>query len=108
VGVAKIELERMIWRVFSVLAASAAPGERLATTLSEENGAAVLALPLTASLALHDDETLFAPDQGRGGVQPVSAMLGHGFALRLAMAEPARRADDWNGAAPRLLLPCPS
>lgn len=87
VGVAKIELERMIWRVFSVMAASAAPGERLATALSEENGAAVLALPLTASLALHDDETLFAPDQGRGGVQPVSAMLGHGFALRLAMAE---------------------
>lgn len=87
VGVAKIELERMIWRVFSVMAASAAPGERLATALTEENGAAVLALPLTASLALHDDETLFAPDQGRSGVQPVSAMLGHGFALRLAMAE---------------------
>ena len=87
VGVARIELERMIWRVFSVMAASAAPGERLATALSEDNGTAVLALPLTASLALHDDETLFAPDQGRGGVQPVSAMLGHGFALRLAMAE---------------------
>ncbi|MDF8334388.1 histidine kinase dimerization/phospho-acceptor domain-containing protein [Novosphingobium cyanobacteriorum] len=81
------ELERTLWRMLSVIAGAAAPGERLSIMLAAGAGYARLSLPLPAALALRDDATLFAPDGGRAGGAMGSAMLGSGFALRLAAAE---------------------
>jgi signal transduction histidine kinase len=82
------ELERTVWRMLAVIAGGAAPGERLNVDLSNESGQAQLSLTLPASLAIRDDEALFAPDTARGaGGILAPAMLGSGFALRLAAAE---------------------
>lgn len=87
VGVAQAELERTIWRMLSVIASAAAPGERLTIALDIGAGYARLVLPLPASLTMREDAALFAPDGGRGAAMPASSMLGSGFALRLAAAE---------------------
>lgn len=87
VAVEALELERTVWRMLSVIAGSAAPGERLSVSLGEGAGYARLVLPLPAALAMRDDTALFAPDSKGGGVIPGQAMLGNGFALRLAAAE---------------------
>lgn len=82
------ELERTVWRILAVIVSSAAPGERLAVELSTDGVRAQLALTLPATLAMRDDDALFAPDAGRnGGGFTAPAMLGSGFALRLAAAE---------------------
>jgi hypothetical protein len=82
------ELERTVWRMLAVIAGGAAPGERLNVDLSNESGQAQLSLTLPASLAIRDDEALFAPDTARGaGGILAPPMLGSGFALRLAAAE---------------------
>lgn len=78
-------LERSIWRLFSVIAGAAVPGEQLALSLEHIGRTARLAVQLPAALAQRGDDALFAPDSGSsaGG----AAMLGSGFALRLAAAE---------------------
>lgn len=88
VAIPEEELERTAWRLLSVVAGNAAPGERLAVTLSAAPPFARLALTLPASLAMRDDADLFAPDAGGSrGALPGPAMLGSGFALRVAAAE---------------------
>ncbi|MCX7283162.1 MAG: histidine kinase [Novosphingobium sp.] len=88
VTMAAEELERAGWRVLSVIAASVAPGERLSITLQPDRAGAQLVLALPAALYRLDDATLFAPDaSSTAGSPAVSAMLGNGFALRLARAE---------------------
>lgn len=88
VAFAAEEIERSVWRVLSVIASSVAPGERLAIALEEHATMAILTITLPAALRQLDDAALFAPDAG-GNTGPVSpsAMLGNGFALRLARAE---------------------
>jgi signal transduction histidine kinase len=85
------ELERTLWRLLLLIAGAAAPGERLTLSLKLSPGAnpsrALLALPLPAALAMHDDEALMAPDVTAQAVSGGAAMLGGGFALRLAAAE---------------------
>jgi hypothetical protein len=82
------EAERLLWRLLSTLTAAAAPGERLTLALagSDHDRVARVTMTLPQTLALRDDEALFAPDIARGGNSGVG-MLGHGFALRLAAAE---------------------
>ncbi|CAH0497328.1 histidine kinase dimerization/phospho-acceptor domain-containing protein [Novosphingobium sp. CECT 9465] len=88
VSFAPEEVERSVWRVLSVIAASVAPGERLGITLEALPDFATLAITLPAALQRLDDAALFAPDAGgSGGSFAASAMLGNGFALRLARAE---------------------
>lgn len=88
VAFAAEEIERSIWRVLSVIASSVAPGERLTIALEEQTTTAVLAITLPAALRQFDDAALFAPDaSGNTGPASPSAMLGNGFALRLARAE---------------------
>ena len=77
------DLERTLWRLFSLIGSSAAPGERLSLSLGASDGQARLKLPLPAMLAMRDDAALFAPETPTGG----ATMLGSGFALRLAAAE---------------------
>lgn len=88
VGMATDELERSVWRVLSVIAASVAPGERLTIALETGDQNAHLAIALPAALYRLDDTALFAPDvSGTAGSFAAPAMLGNGFALRLARAE---------------------
>lgn len=88
VAMAADELERSAWRVLSVIAASVAPGERLTITLETGDRNANLAIALPAALYRLDDTALFAPDvSGNSGSFAAPAMLGNGFALRLARAE---------------------
>lgn len=88
VGMATDELERSVWRVLSVIAASVAPGERLTIALETGDQTAHLSIALPAALYRLDDTALFAPDvSGNSGSFAAPAMLGNGFALRLARAE---------------------
>lgn len=88
VSFAAEEIERTVWRLLSVIATSVAPGERITIALDTGSAAASLAITLPASLAQLDDTALFAPDAPMGGGSlATSAMLGNGFALRLARAE---------------------
>lgn len=87
VNLAEAELERCVWRLLSVIAASVAPGERLTFALENDHGAARLALTLPVSLRSLDDDTLYAPDAAPSAGMLTAAMLGNGFALRLARAE---------------------
>ncbi|MFN4135979.1 MAG: histidine kinase dimerization/phospho-acceptor domain-containing protein [Novosphingobium sp.] len=111
VQMASEELERSIWRVLAVIAASVAPGERLALSLQQSAApypAAVLVLPLPASLAMLDDEALFAPDANAPAASLVApAMLGNGFALRLARAEITAGGGTLRRDGNRLLLTLP-
>jgi two-component system, OmpR family, sensor kinase len=85
VSLSPVTLERSIWRLFSVIAGAAVPGEQLALSLEQFGRTARLALQLPETLARRDDDALFAPDAAAsaGG----GAMLGSGFAMRLAAAE---------------------
>ncbi|MFY7835058.1 MAG: sensor histidine kinase [Novosphingobium sp.] len=88
VGMAADELERSVWRVLSVIAASVAPGERLTIALETGDRTAHLSIALPAALYRLGDAALFAPDvAGNSGSFSAPAMLGNGFALRLARAE---------------------
>lgn len=91
VALAPAELERTLWRIVSVVAAAASPGERLSFALSARGGYARLTVPLPAAMAMRDDAALFASEPARGAAAvqhlPGTAMLGNGFSLRLASAE---------------------
>ena len=81
VAMPQAELERPLWRLLSLMASAVTPGERIAlkVTLLPSGTTARLSLPLPAALALQEDTALAAG----GG----TAILGTGFALRLAAAE---------------------
>ena len=88
VAFAADEIERSVWRLLSVVATSVAPGERITIALERHERFAALAVTLPAALDRLDDAALFAPEApAGGGVLAASAMLGNGFALRLARAE---------------------
>lgn len=86
-SVDETELERMLWRVLAVIGSAAQPGERLRFILTSGATGHALSLPLPATLAARDDDELFAPDSSSASTFPATAMLGSGFALRLAAAE---------------------
>jgi len=88
VAVEPAELERTLWRLLSLMAGSAAPGERLALSARVgKNDMAHLTVPLPAALAMRDDAALMPPDGATALAGGGAAMLGGGFALRLAAAE---------------------
>ncbi|HQS71126.1 MAG: hypothetical protein B7Y36_11235 [Novosphingobium sp. 28-62-57] len=109
VAMAADELERASWRVLSVIAASVAPGERLTIALQPDEAQAQLMLSLPAALYRLDDATLFAPDaSGTAGSFAASAMLGSGFALRLARAEVSAAGGTLLRDGERLLITLPA
>ncbi len=88
VAVREEELERTLWRLLSLIASAAPPGERMALSLrvgAGPNGyGARLALPLPASLA---SPAQTAPFLVADSLASPGGMLGTGFALRLCAAE---------------------
>ncbi|MEI6643952.1 MAG: histidine kinase dimerization/phospho-acceptor domain-containing protein [Novosphingobium sp.] len=87
VGAASEELERPLWRLLSLAASMAVPGEDLALTLQAATGQARLVLPLPAAIAGREDAALTGGEGMAGMAGGGAAMLGGGFALRLALAE---------------------
>lgn len=86
VAVADHELEELVWRLLSVIAATAGPGERLAIDLARDGDWLSLSVALPAALAARNDAQLFAPATRSTEGTPAS-LLGNGFSLRLAVAE---------------------
>ena len=107
VGLARLELERIVWRLLATLAGTSAPGERLKLRLRAKDGTARLDLTLPAALAAREDEALY--ETGAGAVPQVLAagVFGVGFALRLARAEARAAGGDLQRKGDRLRLTLP-
>ncbi|MBS0480940.1 MAG: sensor histidine kinase [Proteobacteria bacterium] len=87
VGLARIEVERIVWRLLATLAGVSAPGEILRLKLQSKRGLVRIDVALPATLATRSEEELF---QAAAGAVPqvISAgVFGLGFALRLVAAE---------------------
>lgn len=88
VPLAEPDLERMIWRLLSVVAVSAEAGERLALATSLDGRTIALSLTLPAALAALDDAAFYGAQAGPdAGSELAVGFLGRGFAMRLLTAE---------------------
>ena len=107
VGLARLELERIVWRLLATLAGTSAPGEQLKLRLRAKDGMARLDLTLPAALAAREDDALY--ETGAGAVPQVLAagVFGVGFALRLARAEARAAGGDLQRKGDRLRLTLP-
>ena len=107
VGLARLELERIVWRLLATLAGTSAPGEQLKLRLRAKDGMARLDMALPAALAAKAEDALFVT--GAGAVPQVIAagVFGVGFALRLARAEAHAAGGELVRKGDRLRLTLP-
>ncbi len=94
VALARLEVERIVWRLTATLAGVAAPGEVLKLKLRERDGMARLDLALPAVLAKLDGDNLFRAAAGAIPQVIAAGVFGVGFALRLARAEARAAGGD--------------
>lgn len=87
VPLAKLEVERIVWRLLATLAGVSAPGEMLKLRLRERHGAGRIDVALPASLSAREDDGLFEAAAGSMPQVIAAGVFGVGFALRLARAE---------------------
>lgn len=107
VALARVEVERLAWRIMATLAGTCAPGEALKARLRARDGTVRLDLALPAVLAGCEGEALFRASAGDVPQAIAAGVFGVGFALRLARAE-ARAAGGTlvrKGERLRLILP---
>jgi signal transduction histidine kinase len=101
VALARIEVERLAWRLLATLAGTAGPGEQLALVIEPDAGQCRIAVALPASLASRSDKDLFEAAPGAVPQVIAAGVFGVGFALRLVRAEAAAcggqliREDGW-------------
>lgn len=107
VGLAQIEVERVVWRLLATLAGVAAPGEVLKARLKRRSGTIRLDIDLPTVLALRDDDQLFSAAAGSIPQVIAAGVFGVGFALRLARAEAAAAGGKLDRKADRLRLNLP-
>jgi K+-sensing histidine kinase KdpD len=107
VGLARIEVERVVWRLLATLAGVSAPGEVLKARLRQRHGMARLDIDLPTILALRDDETLFHAAAGSIPQVISAGVFGVGFALRLARAEAETAGGKLHRKAERIRLSLP-
>ena len=107
VGLAKIEVERVVWRLLATLAGVSAPGEVLKTRLRRRGNAVRLDISLPAALASREDEDLFRAAPGSIPQVISAGVFGVGFALRLARAEARAAGGKLDRKADRLRLSLP-
>ncbi|MDP3906852.1 histidine kinase dimerization/phospho-acceptor domain-containing protein [Novosphingobium sp.] len=84
---ARIEVERIVWRLLATLAGTAAPGEQLKLRLRRKGSNIRLSVGLPAVLAAKNDAALFAAATGSVPQVIAAGVFGVGFALRLVKAE---------------------
>lgn len=87
VAVARIEAERISWRLLATIAGTTAPGEVVAMRLRDKGAMVRVAIELPRALAELDDEALFSASVGAVPQVIAAGMFGVGFALRLVRAE---------------------
>lgn len=87
VALARIEAERITWRLLAALAAASAPGEALRLKLRRREARLRLTLGLPANLAKLNDDELFHAATGTGASALSAGTFGTGFALRLVGVE---------------------
>ncbi|PKB25100.1 phospho-acceptor domain-containing protein [Novosphingobium kunmingense] len=107
VGLARIEVERLVWRLLATLAGVAGPGEVLKLKLQSRESGIRLDVALPAALASRDEQALFETAAGSVPQVIAAGVFGIGFALRLVAAE-ARAAGGrliHKGDRLRLVLP---
>lgn len=107
VAIARIEAERIIWRLLATLAGVAAPGEQLKLRLRERHGAARLDVALPAALASRSGDELFRAAAGSVPQVISAGVFGVGFALRLARSEARAAGGDLLRKDDRLRLVLP-
>ncbi|MFM5895519.1 MAG: sensor histidine kinase [Novosphingobium sp.] len=107
VGLDRLELERIVWRLLATVAGTSAPLEVLKLRLRAKGGMVRLDLALPVAINAMPGNTLF--EAGVGAVpQIISAgVFGVGFALRLARAEARAAGGDLIRKADRLRLTLP-
>lgn len=107
VGLAQIEVERVVWRLLATLAGVSAPGEVLKTRLRRKGSALRLDIALPAVLAARADDELFRAAPGTVPQVIAAGVFGVGFALRLARAEARAAGGKLDRKAERLRLTLP-
>lgn len=107
VALARLELERLAWRLLATIAGTAAPGEQLPITIAVAGGAFRIALGLPASLAARTDQDLFEAAPGSIPQAISAGVFGVGFALRLARAEARAAGGDLVHGNAELILTLP-
>jgi two-component system, OmpR family, sensor kinase len=107
VGLARIEVERVIWRLLATLAGTSAPGEMLKARLKLRHGMVRLDLQLPASLAAREGDELFRASAGAIPQVIAAGVFGVGFALRLARAEAEAAGGKLDRKDERLRLTLP-
>jgi K+-sensing histidine kinase KdpD len=107
IALARIEVERIAWRLLATLAGVSAPGEQLKLRLRRKNGAVRLDLALPAQLASRSDDEIFHAAAGSIPQVVAAGVFGVGFALRLARAEARAAGGDLVRKNERLRLTLP-
>lgn len=87
VPLARLEVERVTWRLLATLVGVCAPGEILKVRLREKGGKVRLDVALPASLAGRSQEDLLKTAAGAVPQVIAAGVFGIGFALRLVTAE---------------------
>lgn len=107
VGLDRLEVERVIWRLLATLAGVSAPGEVLKARLRRRNGKVRLDIALPAALAAQQDEALFKAAAGSIPQIIAAGVFGVGFALRLTRAEARAAGGKLDRKDERLRLTLP-
>ncbi len=107
VGLARHEAERIVWRLLATLAGVAAPGERLALSIADDEAGTVLAIQLPSALTGRSDKELYATAPGAVPQVLAAGVFGIGFALRLVRAEAKGAGGRLDRQDGRLLLRLP-
>lgn len=108
VTVARVEAERIAWRLLATIAGSTAPGEVIGLRLRDRGDTVRLAIELPKALAALDDEALFTASVGAVPQVIAAGMFGVGFALRLVRAEAQATGGRLRRKGDRLQLDLPA
>ena len=107
VGLDRLELERIVWRLLATLAGTSAPGEQLKLRLRSKDGMVRLDVALPAALAAKPDDAVFETSAGAVPQVIAAGVFGVGFALRLARAEARAAGGELLRKGDRLRLTLP-
>jgi hypothetical protein len=107
IATARLEAERLAWRLLATLAGTAAPGEQLTITIETAAAGWRVALALPAALAARSDQDLFETAPGAIPQAISAGVFGVGFALRLARAEAKAAGGDLIRDDAQLVLSLP-
>lgn len=107
VGLDRLEVERVVWRLLATLAGASAPGEVLKARLRPRQDRIRLDIGLPAALAARGEDELFTAAASSVPQVIAAGVFGVGFALRLARAEARAAGGKLDRKNDRLRLTLP-